>query len=160
VTTAAARPIPLRVEEQPAFGIGKHTTVWDLARLHRSVHSATVGRGRLPDLPGSFGRRDARFLLWILAHVADEGKIDRFLPDAVPVLHKAGWVSTARHDAGLVYWRGGSYVVAVMTWNGNGAGGSADVLTGRVAASARARFWQLGRDERLPSSRDSSARST
>jgi beta-lactamase class A len=160
VTTAAVRAIPLRVEEQPAFGIGKHTTAWDLARLHGAVHAATVGRGRLPDLRGSFGRRDARFLLWILAHVADEGKIDRFLPEGVPVPHKAGWVSTARHDAGLVYWRGGSYVVAVMTWNANGAGSSADVLAGRVAASARARFRQLSRDERSPPSRDSSARST
>jgi beta-lactamase class A len=147
VTTAATRPIPLRVEEQPNFGFGKYTTAWDLARLHRTVHSATVGRGRLVDLRGSFGPRDARFLLWMLAHVVDRGKIDRFLPSAVPVLHKAGWISTARHDAGLVYLHGGSYVVAVMTWNGNGVGTSSDVLAGRVAAAARARFLQLGRVE-------------
>jgi hypothetical protein len=160
VTTAAERPIPLRVDEQPAFGVGKHTTAWDLAHLHRSVYSASAGRGRLVDFPGSFGRRDALFLLWILAHVVDAGKIDRFLPAAAPALHKAGWVSTARHDAGVVYWRGGAFVVAVMAWNGNGAGSSADVLAGRVAASARARFRQVGRGERERLTLDSSTRST
>ena len=37
IGTAAARPIPLRVEEQPAIGIGKYTTAWDLALLTRSM---------------------------------------------------------------------------------------------------------------------------
>ncbi len=29
--------IPVRVEEQPAFGVGKYTTAWDMASLHRAV---------------------------------------------------------------------------------------------------------------------------
>ncbi len=80
VSTAAARPIPLRVEEQPAFGIGKHTTAYDLAKLHGAVFSAAGSRGGLLRLRGSFTPADARFLLWILAHVGDRGKLGRFLP--------------------------------------------------------------------------------
>ena len=63
----------------------------------------------------------------------------------VAVLHKAGWISTARHDTGLVFWRGGVFVAGVMTWNGNGVGRSSDVLAGRVAELALARFRALAR---------------
>jgi hypothetical protein len=146
VETASTRPIPLRVEEQPAFGVAKHTTAYDLARLHRFVHMAAGGRGALPRLPGTFTAGDARFLMWTLAHVVDRGKLDRFLA-GVTVLHKAGWLSEARHDGGLVYWRGGSYVAVVMTWNGYGVGASADVLAGRVAAASLRRFRELRRAE-------------
>ena len=40
----------------------------------------------------------------------------------VAVLHKAGWINAARHDAGLVFWRGGVFVVSVMTWRGAASG--------------------------------------
>ena len=141
--TAAARPIPLQVNEQPSFGIGKYTTAWDLVRLHRAVHQAVRGLGPLAHAGGSFGRRDARYLLWVLAHVADHGKLDRNLPGGVSTLHKAGWIRQARHDAGIVFWRGGAYVVAVMTWNSGGVGSGPDVLAGRVARSAYDRFRAL-----------------
>jgi hypothetical protein len=157
VNTAAARPIPLRVEEQPAFGVGKYTTALDLAALHRTVHSAAGGRGRLLQVRGRFTPADARFLMWLLAHVVDHGKIDRFLAERVPVLHKAGWITTARHDAGIVYWRGGSYVVAVMAWKGSGVGTSADVLAGRVAAAGLTRFRELHRAESATSTGGSAA---
>jgi Beta-lactamase enzyme family len=141
----ATRPIPVRVEKQPAFGVGKYTTAYDLAALHRAVHLAAGGRGGLLRISGRFTRADARFLMWLLAHVVDHGKVDRFLAERIPVLHKAGWITTARHDAGIVYWRGGSYVVAVMAWNGSGVGTSADVLAGRVAAAGLTRFRELRR---------------
>jgi beta-lactamase class A len=137
------RPIPLQVNEQPAIGIGKYTTAWDLVRLHRSVHQAARGLGPLAHAQGSFGRRDARYLLWLLAHVADHGKLDRNLPGGISTLHKAGWIRQARHDAGLVYWRGGVFVAAVMTWNSGGVGSSSDILAGRVARSAFERFRAL-----------------
>ena len=127
------RPIPLQVNEQPAIGIGKYTTAWDLVRL----------LGPLAHVQGSFGRRDARYLLWVLAHVADHGKLDRNLPGGVSTLHKAGWIRQARHDAGIVFWRGGAYVVAVMTWNSGGVGSASDVIAGRVARSALDRFRAL-----------------
>jgi beta-lactamase class A len=147
VGTAAARPIPLRVDEQPAFGIGKYTTAWDLARLHRYVYLGSAGRGPAVRLAGRFTRADARFLMWVLAHVADPGKLDRYLPDGVPVLHKAGWIMSARHDAGIVFWPEGAFVTAIMTWNSSGVGPSSDVLAGQMAAAALRRYRQLQRVE-------------
>jgi beta-lactamase class A len=155
--TAAARPIPLRVDEQPAIGIGKYTTAHDLARLHRAVYLAAGGRGPATGLPGAFTSADARFLMWILAHVADPGKLDRYLPDGVPVLHKAGWILQARHDAGIVFWEGGAYVAVVMTWHGAGVGPSSDVLAGRVAAASLKRYRQLSRVARASTADDSSS---
>jgi beta-lactamase class A len=138
--TASTRPIPLRVESQPAFGIGKYTTAWDLARLHQQLHLGAVGKGRLVRL-SSFTAADARYLLYLLAHVRDPGKLDRLIEGPnVSVLHKSGWITQARHDSGLVYWTSGSFVAVVMTWNGGGVGPSSDVLAGRVAQTALSRF--------------------
>jgi hypothetical protein len=104
---------------------------------------AARGLGPLPRAGGSFGNKDARFLLWILAHVVDHGKIDRQLPSDVPVLHKAGWIIQSRHDAGLVATPDGAFVVAVMTWRSSGVSSSSDVLAGRVARVAFDRFHDL-----------------
>jgi beta-lactamase class A len=131
-TPQARGPIPWRVDDQGWGGRGKFTTARDLARLATFVHLAAAARGPLPR--HGFTPSDARYLLWLLAHVADRGKVDRFLPDA-HVLHKAGWIGTARHDNGLVYWRRGALVVTVMTYRPGGAGTSSDVLAGRVAAA-------------------------
>jgi beta-lactamase class A len=145
--THTFRKIPLRVDEQPAFGIGKYTTAWDLASLLRSVWLASGGRGPLHDAQPGFTAADGRYLLWILAHVRDTAKLDRIVGGRtdVAVLHKAGWVDTARHDAGLVFWRGGVFVASVMTWSSRGAGVSSDVLAGRCAAVALERFRWLHR---------------
>jgi hypothetical protein len=143
VGTSSTRPIPLRVERQPSYySLGRYTTAWDLARLYRFVHRASAGRGVLLRLPGNFTPADARYLLFVLAHVRDPGKIDRYIgtrPD-VAVLHKAGWISHARHDSGLVFWNRGAFVVVVMTWSNSGAGVSSDVLAGQVALVALRRF--------------------
>jgi beta-lactamase class A len=144
-----SRPIPIQVNEQPDFGVGKYTTAWDLARLFADVHLAASSHGPLPRAGGSFGRADARYLLWLLAHVADPGKLDRLLPPSTSVLHKAGWLATARHDTGLVYWAHGAFVAAVMTWNASGVGSSSDVLAGQVARAAFDRFRALD-DVRSP----------
>ena len=133
LTGGGGPPIPLTVESQPTFE-GKYTTAWDLAQLHRFVHLAANGRG--PLLGNGFTASDARFLLWVLAHSADRGKLDRYMRDEAVVPHKAGWVSEARHDAGIVYWKGGAFVVAVMTYTGGGAGDASDELAGRVAQAA------------------------
>ena len=141
--TASTRPIPLRVESQPPyFTSGKYTTAWDLARLHRYFHRAAADRGPLLDLPGHFTASDARYLLYTLAHVRAPGKLDRYIGarPGVSVLHKAGWIMHARHDSGLVFWRGGAFVVTVMTWNWNEAGSTSDILAGRVAEAALRRF--------------------
>ena len=44
---AATAAIPIRVESQPAFGVGKYTTAADLSRLARAVYLAAAGKGPL-----------------------------------------------------------------------------------------------------------------
>lgn len=145
----AARPIPLNVVAQPSFA-GKYTSAWDLARLHHHLHRATVDRGPLAKRLRGFSPAEARSLLYLLGHSADHGKLDRYVRGrAVAVSHKAGWVTTARHDAGIVYWPGGAFVAAVMTWNGNGVSTRADILAGRMARTALDRYEALARTARL-----------
>lgn len=134
--------IPIRVDDQPSFGLGKYTTAWDLGRLARTVHLAARGEGPLLRL-GVTGA-EARYLLRVLAQVADPGKLDRFLRGSAIALHKSGWLGTARHDNGVVYWPGGAYVATVMTWSPSGVGPSSDVLAGRVALAALKRFRSVG----------------
>jgi hypothetical protein len=138
--TAAA--IPLRIEAQPGWGHGKYTTAYDLTSMLRAVWLASGGRGPLRHQVAGFTAADGRYLLYLLAYVRDHGKLDRQLVGlrGVRVLHKAGWLDAARHDNGLVFWSGGVYVVTVMTYRGAGTGREEDVLAGRVARLALARF--------------------
>ena len=124
-------------------GAGKKTSAYDLGSLLRAVWLASGGRGPLRAAQPGFTPSDARYLLYLLAHVRDPGKIDRVvgrLP-GVRVLHKAGWINDARHDNGIVLWPGGALVVTVMTYRVGAAPGlSSDVLAGDVAAAALRRF--------------------
>lgn len=139
---ASPAPIPIRVESAPSFGLGKHTSAADLATLLRAVYLAAGAKGPLPRL--GVAASEARHLLWLLAMVADRGKLGRFLHGPidghVTLLHKAGWLATARHDAGIVVWPGGAFVATVLTWRPDGVGSPGDVLAGRVAANALRRF--------------------
>ncbi len=134
--------IPLQVESQPIYGGGKKTSAYDLASLLRSVWLASGGRGPLRTAQPGFTAADARYLLYLLAHVQDLGKIDREIGHipGVRVLHKAGWIDSARHDNGIVLWPSGAFVVTVMTYRSAGAGLTSDVLAGRAAALALRRF--------------------
>jgi beta-lactamase class A len=142
VRRTTRQAIPVRVDEQPAWGVGKRTTAFDLASLARAVWLASGARGPLPRLQPGFTRSDARYLLFLLAHVREPGRADREVRHApgVAVLHKAGWINAARHDNALVFWRGGVYVVAVLTYRPAGPGRAADVLAGKVAMAALRRF--------------------
>jgi hypothetical protein len=139
--TLASR-IPLRVDQQPAYGYGKHTTAWDISWLLRAVWLASSGRGPLHANQPGFTASDARYILWLLVHVDDVAKLDRVEKGnpGVVVAHKAGWVNSARHDSGLVFWKGGVFVASVMTWSSRGVGVSADALAGCVARAALERF--------------------
>ena len=137
-TPSAGAPIPIRVESQPAFGLGKYTTAWDLGRLARAVYLTAAGKGPLLRL-GVSGS-EARHLLWLLTQVSDRGKLDRFLAGRGTVLHKAGWLPSARHDNGVVAFAGGAYVATVMTWRT----GAADELAGRISLAALQRFRAVG----------------
>jgi beta-lactamase class A len=141
-----AAPIPIRVDEQPSIAAGKYTTAADLGRLLHYVYLAAGGRGPLLSrYGGAFSPAEARYLLFLLVHVADGGKLDRFLRGSTTVAHKAGWIATARHDNGIVFWPAGAFVAAVMTYSPGGAGTSSDVLAGRIASVALARFQALNR---------------
>jgi beta-lactamase class A len=137
--------IPVRVDEQPYFGFGKYTSASDLTSLWRAIWLASGGRGPLRAEQPGFTPADARHLLWLLANVRDTPKLDRIVGErrSVAVLHKAGWISTVRHDTGLVFWRGGVFVAAVMTYRSYGVGLSSDALAGRVAAISLERFRRL-----------------
>jgi hypothetical protein len=138
----AGRGVPLTVASQPEWGVGKATTALDLARLFRALWLSTGGLGPLPDSGSGVTPAESRYLLYVLARVGDRKKLARHvgaLPGVI-VMHKAGWVDAARHDAGLLVWQGGVLVAAAMTHRSSGAGVRSDVLAGRVASKALRRF--------------------
>jgi hypothetical protein len=137
----SAEPIPLRTERQPGF-VGKRTSAWDFARLLGYVHQAAAGRGKLARR-GGFVPSEARYLLYLLAHTRP-GYLDRYLGGReVTILSKPGWITRVRHDGGLAFWSGGSFVAVVLTYDPRGAGVSEENLAGRVARAAFARFYAL-----------------
>ena len=149
IVPAARRPIPLGVTEQPSF-IGKRTTAWDFGRLLTYLHHAADGQGLLARrFRGSFVPADARFVLYLISH-AHPNWLGRYLPGGTPTAHKPGWITRARHDAGLVYTPNGVFLVVVLTWNGRGVGVSSEVLAGRVARAAYDRFRQSRRARSPP----------
>ena len=145
ITRALASPIPRRVDESPAFGAGKYTTASDMTSLWRALWLASAGMGPLRVSQPGLTSADARYLLWLTAHVRDHPKLDTFVrrDRKVDVLHKAGWISAARHDTGLVFWEGGVFVAGVMTYRPYGVSPSSDRLAGRVAATALRRFRRI-----------------
>ena len=133
--------IPLETREQPAFGRGKRTSAADLAQLFSAIHLAAGGRGPLIErYKGSVTPAEARHLLFLLAHTTQpDAKLAALVPGAT-VAHKAGWISTARHDAGIVYWKGGAFVAAVMTFNAAGTGAASDRLAATTARTSLLAF--------------------
>lgn len=139
VESRTSGAIPRRVDRVAWTGAGKRTTAADLAGLARSLWLASGGLGPLRRAAPGLTPTDARYLLYLLAHVRDPGKLDREvrgLP-GVAVLHKAGWLDDARHDNGLVFWRGGVFVASVLTY---GRVSGSDALAGRIARVALDRF--------------------
>jgi Beta-lactamase enzyme family len=145
ITRALSGPIPRRVDEDPRFGVGKYTTAWDMTSLWRALWLASGGIGPLRRSQPGLTAAEARYLLWLTAHVRDQPKLDRAIgrDREVDVLHKAGWISTGRHDTGLVVWEGGVFVAGVMTYRASGASMSSDRLAGRVAATALQRYRRI-----------------
>jgi len=138
----ASAGVPLTVVSQPQWGPGKSTTALDLARLYRALWLSSGGLGPLARTGSGVSPAEARYLLYVLALVADRGKLARTVASqpGVTVMHKAGWVDAARHDAGLIAWQGGIVVAVVMTHRSSGAGSRADTFAGRVASTALRRF--------------------
>jgi Beta-lactamase enzyme family len=145
VTRAVSSRIPRRVDESPSFGVGKYTTASDMTSLWRALWLASGGIGPLRESRPALTAADARYLLWLTAHVRDQPKLDRSVgrDRSVDVLHKAGWISTSRHDTGLVFWEGGVFVAGVMTYRSWGVSTASDRLAGRAAAAALRRFRRI-----------------
>jgi Beta-lactamase enzyme family len=134
---AARGDVPLTVVSQPRWGVGKATTALDLARLYRAIWLASGGVGPLVRNGSGVSPAEARYLLYLLARVGDHGKLaGTFGESGLLVMHKAGWIDDARHDAGLIVWRGGIFVAATMTYRSSDAGPASDAFAGRVAATA------------------------
>ena len=123
-TLARRLPIPLRADESPYYGVGKHTSAYDLAQLFAYIHLAAADSGRLARQHSRLhGGRRPLSPLSARACRRPPGELDRFLGGRATSLHKASWITTARHDAGIVYWPGGAFAVSVMTHGGGvGAG--------------------------------------
>ena len=138
----AARGVPLTVVEQPQWGIGKSTTALDLARLFRAIWLRSGGLGPLDRHGGELAQPRRGTSSTSSRTGATAKKLGRVVATqrGVVLMHKAGWVDAARHDAGLVVWRGGVFVAAVMTHRAGDAGVRSDVLAGRVADAALRRF--------------------
>ena len=134
--------VPLNIVAQPYWGIGKSTTALDLAQLFRAVWLASGGLGPLVRSGSGVTPAESRYLLYVLARVGDRGKLARTLGrgSGVIVMHKAGWIDAARHDAGLIVWRGGIFVAAAMTYRPYGTGVREDTFAGRIAAAALRRL--------------------
>ena len=91
----------------------------DLASLLRAVWLASGGRGPLRAAQPGFTRGGCAATCSTSSRTsATPGKLDREVGrlSGVRVLHKAGWIASARHDNGIVLWRGGAFVVTVMTY--------------------------------------------
>ena len=118
----ATAPIPIRVESQPAFGVGKYTTAADLARLLASSISPPPGRGRCCGTGGPAPRPDisSGCSRWS-ATPASSTASSRPARAA-----EGGLADAARHDNGIVAYEGGVFVATVMTWHA----AAADVARG------------------------------
>ena len=138
-TLARRLPIPLRADESALLRGRQATSAYDLAQLFAYIHLAADGKGRLARQHSGFTAPTPAISSICSLMSSDRGKLDRFLGGRATSLHKAGWITTARHDAGIVYWPGGAFAVSVMT-HGAGVGTGSDVLAGRVAQRALARF--------------------
>jgi hypothetical protein len=134
--------VPLNVVSQPYWGVGKSTTALDLAQLFRAVWLSSGGLGPLAPTGSGVTPAESRYLLYLLARVRDRPKLARTVGGrpGVIVMHKAGWVDAARHDAGLIVWRGGILVAAAMTYRPSGTGVREDAFAGNVASASLRRF--------------------
>ena len=83
--------------------------------------------------------------MYLLAQSADPGGLSERTNGAT-VVHKAGWIGTARHDAGIVYTSRGPVVIAVMTWNPAGVGSASDALTAQLARTTLGYLREVRRD--------------
>lgn len=107
--------LSLDATARPALYTNFVSTPFELARIMVAIHRAALGTGALPKL--GISARAARVeLMPRLLSVRDATKIVAGTPPEVPVMHKSGYTEQVKHDAGIVYLRGGPVVVSAMSW--------------------------------------------
>jgi beta-lactamase class A len=112
------------------------TTAADLGAVLRTLHGGAVGQAESLRRLG-LTRHQARVGLRLLLDAEPVRDARGLLVDAVPagtpVAHKPGWLTTARHDAGLVYGPSGPVVVVVLAWRAAGLSRQAALPLGAAA---------------------------
>jgi beta-lactamase class A len=95
------------------------TTAYDLATVMRTIHAAALGESTSVAATG-MTRTQARLGLGLLLSSEAEGDNRGILRESAvtgePIAQKHGWISSARHSAGIIYTSRGPVVVVVLTY--------------------------------------------
>jgi beta-lactamase class A len=137
--------LPVEVSSRPALYTNFISTPFELARIMVAIHRAALGKGALPGM-GVSARAARVELMPRLLSVRDATKIVAGLPSDVPVMHKSGYTEQVKHDAGIVYLKGGPVVVVAMSWaQGGVSDGTGDRFIADIARAAASRLARGGR---------------
>jgi beta-lactamase class A len=137
--------LPLDATSRPSLYTNFIATPFELARIMVSIHRAALGGGVLPNMGVS--PRAARVeMMPRLLSVRDRTKIVAGVPPEVPVMHKSGFTEQVKHDAGIVYLKGGPVVVVAMSWaQGGVTDATGDQFIANIARASVARLARGGR---------------
>lgn len=117
------------VEDGKAYraGLNNVTTARDLVTLFKALDQHLL-----------VDSASSRAMLEVLKHQEFNDGIPAKLPPDVTVAHKTGWISSARHDSGIVYLPDGrKYVLVLLSKNW-----TSDSLAAEVQANISARIFQ------------------
>ena len=126
--------------EAPPRVSGRVTTAEDLGRMLFSLHAAAVGAPGARAETGLTAHQARLGLGWLLSSEQRGDNVSLLaggVAPGTPIAQKNGWISTARHAAGIVYAPGGPAIAVVLTYDEDGVPLSEARATGaRVAALA------------------------
>lgn len=117
------------VEDSKAYRAGRNnvTTARDLLTLFKALDQHIL-----------VDREACNAMIEVLTHQEFKDGIPAKLPPDVTVAHKTGWISSARHDSGIVYLPDGrKYVLVLLSKNW-----TSDSLAAEVQANISARIYQ------------------
>jgi hypothetical protein len=127
---------------EPPLVSQRTTTSRDMARVLSVIHSAATGDAgarRSSGLSSHEAKVALRYLLSSEPRGDNIGLFRPWLPKAIPVAQKHGWISDARHSAAIVYRDDGPVVVVVLTYRDGLSLSRARVLGRRVLDAAELR---------------------
>lgn len=117
------------VEDGKAYraGLNNVTTARDLLTLFKALDQHTL-----------VDSASSQAMIEVLKHQEFKDGIPAKLPPNVTVAHKTGWISSARHDSGIVYLPDGrKYVLVLLSKNW-----TSDSLAMEIQANISARIFQ------------------